>query len=406
MEILNTSHWVPRRLEAVVLARLKAMPAVAIMGPRQVGKTRLARKIAKNYSGAIFLDLETIKDRQLLGEPELFFSAHRHRLIVLDEVQMMPEIFQALRPEIDNHRTSGRFLILGSATGKLLKQSSESLAGRVSYVELSPLLANEINLLEQSQEQDSGQELFEIQQLWLKGGYPGSYIDTSDEISYSWRADLIKTLLQRDFPSLGIQTASESLSRFWRMLANLHSQLLNSSMLARSLGYGSPKTADHYLDFFVDSMMVRRLQPYLTNFPKRLVKSSRIYLRDSGILHALLNIESIQDLQGHPIVGASWEGFVIEQIACNLPIGAQISFYRTQVGSELDLVIEKGRHRLGIEIKFSMSPKVSRGFWQALKDIEATAAYIIAPVSMQYSYKENVQVMSVQDFIRDVVPLL
>ena len=185
MEILNTSHWVPRRLEAVVLARLKAMPAVAIMGPRQVGKTSLARKIAKSYSGAIFLDLETIKDRQVLGEPELFFSAHRHRLIVLDEVQMMPEIFQALRPEIDNHRTSGRFLILGSATGKLLKQSSESLAGRVSYVELSPFLANEINLLEQSQGQDSGQELFEIQQLWLKGGYPGSYIDTSDEISYS-----------------------------------------------------------------------------------------------------------------------------------------------------------------------------------------------------------------------------
>jgi len=362
MEILNTSHWVPRRLEAVVLARLKAMPAVAIMGPRQVGKTSLARKIAKNYSGAIFLDLETIKDRQVLGEPELFFSAHRHRLIVLDEVQMMPEIFQALRPEI--------------------------------------------NLLEQSQGQDSGQELFEIQQLWLKGGYPGSYIDTSDEISYSWRADLIKTLLQRDFPSLGIKTASESLSRFWRMLANLHSQLLNSSMLARSLGYGSPKTADHYLDFFVDSMMVRRLQPYLTNLPKRLVKSPKIYLRDSGILHALLNIESIQDLQGHPIVGASWEGFVIEQIACNLPSGAQISFYRTQVGSELDLVIEKGRHRLGIEIKFSMSPKVSRGFWQALKDIQASAAYIIAPVPMQYSYKENVQVMSVQHFIRDVVPLL
>ena len=183
------------------------------------------------------------------------------------------------------------------------------MAGRVSYVELSPFLANEINLLEQSQGQDSGQELFEIQQLWLKGGYPGSYIDTSDEISYSWRADLIKTLLQRDFPSLGIKTASESLSRFWRMLANLHSQLLNSSMLARSLGYGSPKTADHYLDFFVDSMMVRRLQPYLTNLPKRLVKSPKIYIMDCGTLHALLNIESIQDLQGHPIVGASWEGF-------------------------------------------------------------------------------------------------
>ena len=388
---------VPRKLMTHIRERLQHMPAVAILGPRQVGKTTLAKDIVSDYPNAQFLDLENNQDRQILQEPELFFPYQREKLVVIDEIQFAPEIFRALRPEIDQDRKPGRFLLLGSASGKLLKQSSETLAGRISYQELTPFLINE---LEQTEPQH------QLQKLWLRGGYPASFLASSEDTSYLWRMDFMKTLLQRDLPNFGVRISSSMLDRFWQMLAHLQGSQLNASNLSRSMGMASPKTSESYLDVLVDAMMVRRLPPFFTNGSKRLVKAPKIYVRDSGILHALLGIVDLKDLQGHPIVGASWEGFVIEQIACNLPIGAQLFYYRTQAGNELDLVIEKGLKRIAVEIKLSTSPQVNKGFWQGIKDIEATEAYVIAPVNESYALKDGVTVISPLDFLNQVLPIL
>ena len=388
---------IPRKLMTHIRERLQHMPAVAILGPRQVGKTTLAKYIVSDYPNAQFLDLENNQDRQILQEPELFFPYQREKLVVIDEIQFAPEIFRALRPEIDQDRKPGRFLLLGSASGKLLKQSSETLAGRISYQELTPFLINE---LEQTEPQH------QLQKLWLRGGYPASFLASSEDAAYLWRMDFMKTLLQRDLPNFGVRISSSMLERFWQMLAHLQGGQLNASNLSRSMGMASPKTPESYLDVLVDAMMVRRLPPFFTNGSKRLVKSPKIYVRDSGILHALLGIVQLKDLQGHPIVGASWEGFVIEQIACNLPIGAQLFYYRTQAGTELDLVIEKGLKRIAVEIKLSTSPQVKKGFWQAIKDIEATDAYIIAPVNQSYALKDGAIVISPLDFLNQVLQTL
>jgi predicted AAA+ superfamily ATPase len=385
---------IPRNLMTHIRERLQHMPAVAILGPRQVGKTTIAKQIVSDYPNAQFLDLENNQDRQILQEPELFFPFQREKLVIIDEIQFAPEIFRALRPEIDQDRKPGRFLLLGSASGKLLKQSSETLAGRISYQELTPFLINE---LEQTEPQH------QLQKLWLRGGYPASFLASAEDTSYLWRMDFIKTLLQRDLPNFGVRISSSMLERFWQMLAHLQGSQLNASNLSRSMGMSSPKTSESYLDVLVDAMMVRRLPPFFTNSTKRLVKSPKIYVRDSGILHALLGIVQLKDLQGHPIVGASWEGFVIEQIACNLPIGAQLFYYRTQAGSELDLVIEKGIKRIAIEIKLSTSPQVKKGFWQAIQDIDATEAYVIAPVNQSYVLRDGVMVISPLDFLNQVI---
>ena len=385
---------IPRKLIFNIQERLQHMPAVAILGPRQVGKTTLAKRIVNDYPNAYFLDLENNQDRQILQSPELFLPSQRDKLIVIDEVQFAPEIFRALRPEIDQARRPGRFLLLGSASGKLLQQSSESLAGRISYQELTPFLINELV-------QTDAQH--QLQKLWLRGGYPGSFLANSEETAYLWRLDFTKTLLQKDLPNFGVKISSSMLERFWQMLAHLQGGILNASNLARSMGMASPKTAESYLDVLIDAMMVRRLPPFFTNGSKRLVKAPKIYLRDSGILHAMLGIIHLKDLQGHPIVGASWEGFVIEQIINNLPIGTQAFYYRTQAGSELDLVLEKGLKRFAIEIKLSTSPQVKRGFWQAIKDIQATDAFVIAPVNESYLLKEGATVISPLDFIHQVL---
>jgi len=350
---IHDSQSVPRKLIFNIQQRLKHMPAVALIGPKKIGKTSLAKRIVSDFPNAQFLDLENNQDRQVLQEPELFFPSQREKLVVIDEIQFAPEIFRALRPEIDQDRKPGRFLLLGSASGKLLQQSSETLAGRISYQELTPFLINEL------EETDSQQQL---QKLWLRGGYPASFLASSEESSYLWRMHFMKTLLQRDLPSFGVRVSSSMLDRFLQMLAHLQGSIFNASNLSRSMGMSSPKTSENYLDLLIDAMMVRRLAPFFTNGTKRLVKSPKIYIRDSGILHRMLGIVHLKDLQGHPIVGASWEGFVVEQIANNLPIGAQIFYYRTQAGSELDLVIEKGLKRIAIEIKLSTSPQVKKVF--------------------------------------------
>jgi predicted AAA+ superfamily ATPase len=372
---------IERQIQGMVERRLQQAPAVALLGPRQVGKTTLAKAIAARYPKAMLLDLERESDRAVLQRPELFFAAHRDRLLVLDEVQLAPHLFSALRPEIDADRRAGRFLLLGSASGDLLRQSGESLAGRVAYIELTPLLAAELPLA----------NLDGLQTLWLRGGFPLSYLSSDEDASYAWRQDFIRTFLQRDLPDMGVRVPAETMRRFWQMLAHLQGQLFNASQLGLSLGGASHTTAIRYLDVLVDTMMVRRLQPHLANVGKRLVKSPKVYLRDSGLLHALLGIATVQDLQGHPVAGASWEGFVVEQVAAALPPEAQMGFYRTAAGTELDLVIERGTRKVGVEIKFSSAPKPTKGFWQALQDLQIDRAYVVAPVSQRYPLAEGVE---------------
>ena len=371
-----------RHLQPIVERRLAQFPAVALLGPRQVGKTTLAQAVAANHEGALLLDLERESDRAAVAQPELFLPRYRDRLVVLDEVQLMPQLFSALRPEIDAQRQAGRFLLLGSASGELLHQTSESLAGRVAYLELTPLLAAELPT-------DQGT----LQTLWQRGGYPLSYLAPDDESAMLWRQDFIRTFLQRDLPAMGLRVPAETLRRFWTMLAHLQGQMFNASQLGMALGGASHTTTARYLDTLVDTLMVRRLEPHLANIGKRLVKSPKVYVRDSGLLHALLGLSTVRDLQGHPVAGASWEGFVIEQVAAALPAGAQIGFYRTAAGAELDLVIEHGARKIGIEIKFSAAPKPTKGFWQSLEDLEITRAFVVAPVTRPYPLAAGVDVM-------------
>jgi hypothetical protein len=375
---------ITRNLQSIVEQRLGQAPAVVMLGPRQVGKTTLAQAVAAQHPDTLMLDMERESDRAAASQPELLLPTLRGRLVVLDEVQFAPKLFPALRPEIDADRRPGRFLLLGSASSELLRQTGESLAGRVSYVELTPLLAAEVL-----------PDLQTLQALWLRGGYPLAYLAGSDAESLQWRQDFIRTFLQRDLPAMGVRVPAETLRRFWTMLAHLQGQLQNASQLGVALGGASHTTAVRYLDTLVDTMVVRRLQPHLANVGKRLVKSPKVYVRDSGLLHALLGLGTVPDLQGHPVAGASWEGFVVEQVAAMLPAGGQIGFYRTAAGAELDMVVECGSRKVGIEIKFSAAPKPARGFWEALKDLEITQAYVIAPVLRRYPLGEGVEVVPV-----------
>lgn len=379
-----------RALYQEALSQLGFMPAVALLGPRQVGKTTLARAIAVDYPNAITLDLQRATDREKLASGSGYLQANRDKLIVLDEVQYVPEIFAALRPEIDAARTPGRFLLLGSASGKLLQQTSESLAGRVSYLELTPLQLREVMpdaVQLSAASADAMLPLKTLQKLWLRGGFPVSYTAPTDQLSYSWRSDFISTFLNRDIQEFGVKVPAETLHRFWRMTAHLHGQLFNASAIAASLGGISHTTVGRYLDSLVDTMMLRRLEPHFVNVGKRLVKSPKVYIRDSGLLHALLNVPDLDTLLGHPVAGYSWEGLMVEQIIGLLPTGADISFYRTAAGAELDVVVTHGQKKYGFEIKFSSAPKVTKGFWQACKDCEIDHAYILAAVDEGWPMK-------------------
>jgi predicted AAA+ superfamily ATPase len=377
-----------RQLFPVLEKRLQQQPAVAILGPRQIGKTTLANVIAANSPTALFLDLERESDRVQLTNAEQFFPRHRDRLIVLDEVQTIPDLFAKLRPEIDADRRPGRFLLLGSASGTLLRQSAESLAGRIAYLELTPFLLAEL----------AREELAitpaQATALWLRGGFPRSFLANDDTESIEWRHDFITTFLARDLPQLGVTIPAETLRRFWRMCAHLHGQLINASQLGAALGGVAHTTVGRYVDLLVDALMLRRLPPYFANVGKRLVKSPKVYLRDSGLLHALLGIRTMDELNGHPIAGMSWEGFVLEQIIATIPAMTSFGFYRTIAGAELDLIVELDNQRIGFEIKLSSAPTMSRGFWNACEDLGIARAYVVAPVLHPYPLAENVEVIS------------
>lgn len=373
-----------RLASAKIRQHLQWSPAVGILGPRQVGKTTLAKTFASDTASSIYLDLDTPQALARLANPPAFFAANRQRLVVLDEIQNLPQIFNELRGEIDADRRAGRFLILGSASFKLLKQS-QSLAGRLSLIDMSPLLVSEVV-----------RTFADIQTLWLRGGYPNSYLAPSVSASWDWRDALIRHFLNTDLPALGIAVEPELMRRFWRMVAHLHGQMFNASSISASLGVSAPTTT-RYLDHLCASLMVRRLEPYYANLGKRLVKSPKVYVRDSGLLHSLLGIREVNDLLGHPGTGASWEGFVVEQIANHLPAGATLSFYRTAAGAELDVVVEMGQKKIGFEVKFSSAPTVTKGFWQACEDVGVDAAYVVAPVQTGWSMGDKVWVLPVID---------
>lgn len=371
-----------RRLLPQIEHSLGDFPAVALLGPRQAGKTTLARIVASARPDSVHLDLERPSDLAKLSDPELFLSRHAGQFIVLDEIQRQPELFAVLRALIDAQRTPGRFLLLGSASPQLLRQASESLAGRICFHELAPFDVSEINPSHR-----------QLQDFWLRGGYPLSWLAQSDASSFAWRESFISTHLERDIPAFGIRIPGTTLHRFWQMLAHLHGQLWNASRLAAGFGVSAP-TVQHYLDILEATYMLRRLPPLQANLGKRLVKSPKVYLRDSGILHALLGIENLNDLAGHPIVGASWEGWVLEQIAQLIGAQWQLSFYRTASGAEMDVVATRGGRKIGFEIKFSSAPALSKGFWSALNDLQLDQAYVVAPVESGYPLAPNVEVVA------------
>ncbi|MBW2194697.1 MAG: ATP-binding protein [Deltaproteobacteria bacterium] len=374
--------YVARSISGRIEHKLHTMPAVAILGPRQCGKTTLAQRIISGFENAAYLDLERRADLNKLRDPEAFFALNKDGLICLDEIQRSPGLFQEMRSRIDRHGDIGQFLILGSASPELIKQTSETLAGRISLIELTPFLLKE---MEESVSQETQLK------LWLRGGFPRSFLSESEADSFDWRRDFIQTFLERDIPQLGINIPARRLDRFWRMCAHVHGQLLNRSTLGESLGV-SHHTIGAYIALLEHTYLLRVLEPYHTNLKKRLIKSPKVYLRDSGLLHALLDIKTHNDLLGHPVYGLSWEGFVIENIVASYPEWKP-SFYRSVSGAEIDLILEKGRTRIAVETKASTSPEVKRSFWNALGDLKIDTAYIVAPVVESYPYERGVQVV-------------
>lgn len=359
-------------MEKEIKNSLGVFPVVGILGPRQVGKTTIAKSIQQsNPDKVVYLDLELPSDVNKLQDPELYLEQHNESLVIIDEVQRMPYLFPVLRALVDKNRAAGRFLILGSASPDMIKQASESLAGRVIYHELTPFTLNEI-----------GYE--NVNRLWLRGGYPNSYLSQDDDISFRWREAFIKTYLEMDIPQLGIRIPSTQIRRFWTMLAHYNGQIWNASQIALSLGISAP-TVRNYLYILEETFIARSLQPYYANAKKRLVKSPKIYIRDTGLLHALLRNKDVEALQGHPSVGSSWEGFVIEQILALIPKEWPVFYYRTGAGAEIDLLFFDEKNKpVAIEIKYSSAPKVTKGFWSALEDLGNPKGFVIHPGQEAY----------------------
>ncbi len=371
---------------------LGEVPAVCLLGPRQSGKTTLALAIGEQ-KGALYLDLESETDRARLADPERYLGAYLDRLVILDEVQRTPGLFPILRGLIDKARRGGRkhgsYLLLGSASPELLRQSGESLAGRIRYMELAPFTLP-----------DTGEASQDV--LWLRGGFPESLLADDAGRSLRWRQDFIRTYLERDIPQLGGRIAAETLRRFWTMLAHRQGGMLNTAELARSLGV-DVKTVTRYLDLLVDLFLLRRLQPWHANVGKRLVKSPKVYVRDSGILHALLSIDSTDALLSHPVIGASWEGFAVEQLLVNVPSASTGYFYRSSGGAEIDLllVLPDGE-KWAIEMKRSRKPHVDRGFHEACLDTSPSRKFLVYPGEHRFPLPGDIEAIPLHALVNDL----
>lgn len=392
------TRMIPRAAEPRLLDLLHRFPAVALLGPRQSGKTTLALSLAEKLKPtALYLDLELPSDRAKLADPELYFAQHTDRLLILDEIHRLPGLFQILRSVIDRRRRAGnkgnQFLLLGSASIDLMHQSAETLAGRISYLELTPFTADEVRRTGPSAPD----------RLWLRGGFPESFLADDDQASFEWRTAFIQTYLERDVPTLGPRIPAETLRRFWQMLAHNQGQLLNAAQLAANLGV-SGHTVGRYLDILVDLLLVRRLQPWFTNVKKRLVRSPKVYVRDSGLVHALLGIRGQEDLLGHPVVGSSWEGMLIENLLDNLAPQVRSWFYRTAAGAEIDLVLEfSPRDVWAVEIKRSISnPFPSKGFHIGCEDLKATRQIVLYPGTEAYRIDPKTEVMPLEQLVGEL----
>ncbi|MGK2954720.1 MAG: ATP-binding protein [Solirubrobacterales bacterium] len=384
---------IERRLKPEVIRLLSQQAAVCLLGPRQVGKTTLALEIAEERD-SVYLDLESEADRNRLAEPELFLGGLADVLVVIDEIQRAPDLFESLRVLIDQGRragkATGRFLLLGSASPGLLRQSGETLAGRISYVELDPLSVDEI---------ESGG----TDRLWVRGGFPDSYLALDESVSRRWREDFIRTYLERDVPQLGPRVPAETLRRFWTMLAHSQGARFDPTVMAASLGLSGP-TVTRYLDLMIDLLLVRRLEPWRTNTGKRLVKRPRSYVRDSGLVHALLGLGDLNDVVGHPVAGASWEGFVIENLIRAAGNRVDSTFYRSAGGAEVDLVLTwPDGVRWAVEIKRSLSPKLARGFHSAWQDLEPERGFLVYPGSDRYPVNQAVEAIGIHELTGDLL---
>lgn len=381
---------IQRTQEETYLKLLGDFPVVAITGARQVGKTTLAKQMAiKAQSPTLYIDLESPRDEGKLAEPELFFERFEDHLIIIDEIQRRPDLFPIIRSVVDRTRRPGRFLLLGSASPVLIRESSESLAGRITYEELPPFTWSEV----------SGK--FILNRLWVRGGFPEPFLAKSRTFSQRWLQEYIRTMIERDLPILGLNTDLRKLKNFLTMLAHQNGQLLNQENLARSVGVTSP-TISKYLEYLEYAYIIRRLHPWYKNVKKRLVKSPKVFIRDTGVLHALLSIDSEDSLRAHPAAGGSWEGFVLQQIMATAPDVYSFNFYRTHQGAEADLVVVKDAQPvMCIEIKLNRSPKPSKGFLNVIRDNQTRKNAIITPGNDRYPVHEHIDVIGVNEFLKN-----
>jgi predicted AAA+ superfamily ATPase len=374
-----------RQIVPLLREYLSIFPAVGLLGPRQVGKTTLVKNL-KLDRDSIYIDLEKASDRAKLVDPELFLKTHTDKTVILDEIQLMPELFAELRSLIDEQRELGRFILLGSASPDLIRKSADSLAGRIGYLELTPFYLGEI---------DSD----ELQKLWIRGGFPLSFLAKSERESQIWRQNFIKTYLERDLAQIGLSTDPRLVERFWMMLANAQGGIWNAESFAKALGITRP-TVNRYLEYLEGSFMVRVLAPFHQNIKKRLVKSPKVFIRDAGMLHALTGVDSMGALQNLLLIGASWEGFVIEQITATLGKAYEYYFYRTHQGAECDLLLVKnGVVKMAIETKNTLSPKLSKSMQISMEDTGAEQGFVICRIDQGYPLSEKVRAIGLSEFL-------